>query len=71
MTVIDPAVTLQVSENDKVLEPYRPPTSTNAAATAGNRSPAPRWNGSSRGPRARKTSTPGHSRPRPDKTRAR
>jgi hypothetical protein len=23
MTVIDPAVTLQVSENDKVLEPYR------------------------------------------------
>jgi len=24
MTVIDPAVTLQVSENDKVLEPYRP-----------------------------------------------
>jgi hypothetical protein len=22
MTVIDPAVTLQVSENDKVLEPY-------------------------------------------------
>ncbi len=25
MTVIDPAVTLQVSENDKVLEPYRQP----------------------------------------------
>jgi hypothetical protein len=23
MTVIDPAVTLQVSDNDKVLEPYR------------------------------------------------
>ena len=30
---------------------------------------ARRWNGSCRGTRARRTSAPGHSRPRPDRTR--
>ena len=49
---------------------YLTPTSTNAAATAGNPSPAPRWTGSCPGTPAPKTSAPGHSRPRPDKTPA-
>src|ERR1019366_1587631 len=47
-----------------------PPTWTNAAATAGNRSPAGRWNASCPGTPALKTSAPGHSRHPPDKTRA-
>src|SRR6266487_1624215 len=42
----------------------------NAAATAGNRSPAGRWNASCPGTPAPKTSAPGHSRHPPDKTSA-